>query len=450
MAANALALGDHAEAAARAAEAAVLLRDEPDLWFLSRALDTLAAACTLPRAHAAPTPAALDAADAARLTGAADALRRRSGTTILPIDRARHEATVAAVQRALGPAAFAAAWADGAALPLDALLALVDAVADAMTPGAAPVAAPRVAPASPRAGDGPPSAGADGGASTVQVVAFGPLAVTRDGTPVPPNELTPAKMRELLLYLALHPGGRTKEQIALALWPDASPAQLRNAFHVTVHQLRRALGRKDAVAFDAGLYALARAAREAAAAADAGAPPGAVAVHCDVDAVLAAAEAVRAADRAAERGGARGAEAVAAVGGDEDALARWRQALDGARRGALGEGEDAGEWLGAPRAHVGAAWADGMEALARLHARQGAPREAAAVLEALVAAEPLREGAHRALMATYVATGEPARALAHYDALAAHLAREVGAAPGRETAALAAAIRQGRGPAAAS
>jgi DNA-binding SARP family transcriptional activator len=48
-------------------------------------------------------------------------------------------------------------------------------------------------------------------------------------------------------------------------------------------------------------------------------------------------------------------------------------------------------------------------------------------------------------MASYLAGGEPARALAHYDALAALLAREVGAAPGRETQALAATIRAGAG-----
>jgi DNA-binding SARP family transcriptional activator len=174
-----------------------------------------------------------------------------------------------------------------------------------------------------------------------------------------------------------------------------------------------------------------------------------VAVHCDVDAVLAAADAVRAADRAAEQGGARGPDAVDALGADADALARWRQVLDRARRGALGEGEDAGEWLAAEQARVDVAWADGMEALARLHARRGAPGEAAATLRSLVAAEPLREGAHRALMAAYVAAGEAARALAHYDALAADLARDVGAAPAAETAALAMAIRR-RGAAAAA
>jgi DNA-binding SARP family transcriptional activator len=266
--------------------------------------------------------------------------------------------------------------------------------------------------------------------------------VVRDGEAVPAAELTPAKVRELLLYLALHPA-RTKEQIALALWPDASAAQVRNAFHVTMHLLRRALGHKAAVAFDGSGYALARAVPPGRAPNDAPDDGETVAVWTDVDAVLAAADAVRAADRAADRDAARGAEALAERGAGVAALAAWRRALDGALRGPLGEGEAAGEWLAAHQARVRAAWGDGMEALARLHARAGAPGEAAAVLEALVAAEPLREGAHRALMATYAATGEPARALAHYDALAALLARELNAQPARDTRALADAIRRG-------
>ena len=40
----------------------------------------------------------------------------------------------------------------------------------------------------------------------------------------------------------MHPEGRTKEQVGLAFWPDASAAQLRNSFHVTLHRLRKALG----------------------------------------------------------------------------------------------------------------------------------------------------------------------------------------------------------------
>jgi DNA-binding SARP family transcriptional activator len=68
------------------------------------------------------------------------------------------------------------------------------------------------------------------------------------------------------------------------------------------------------------------------------------------------------------------------------------------------------------------------------------------VLAAVVAAEPRREGAHRALVVTYVAAGEPARALAPEDALAALLARELGTVPGRDTRALGDALRTARRP----
>jgi DNA-binding SARP family transcriptional activator len=333
-----------------------------------------------------PDAARARAATAARLLGAASALRERRGAEVVGPDLARYEATVASARAALG-AEFAGHWEAGASLDLDGafrLAAEAEVVDDATAPVDAPVPVSDVLPAAPpsaspvaRAPQPEPDAGAG---VDVEVRAFGPLQVMRDGVQVPSTELTPAKVRELLLYLVLHPAGRTKEQIALALWPDASPAQLRNAIHVTMHQLRRALGGRGAVTFDGG----------------------------------------------AHRIGAPGVRAVA-------------------ERGPLGEGEAAGEWLAGHAARVGAAWAEAMEALARLAVRAEAPGEAVAPLEALVAAEPLREGAHRMLMAAYVTGGEPARALAHYDALVARLAREVGAAPGRETQALAATIRGGAG-----
>src|SRR5690606_12401218 len=37
-------------------------------------------------------------------------------------------------------------------------------------------------------------------------------------------------------------------------WPEATPAQLRSSFHVTMHHLRRALGDRCWVSFDDGRY----------------------------------------------------------------------------------------------------------------------------------------------------------------------------------------------------
>jgi hypothetical protein len=55
---------------------------------------------------------------AARLCGAAAALREDRGWPLPPVKRAEHERTVAAARAALGEDAFAVAWATGHALPL--------------------------------------------------------------------------------------------------------------------------------------------------------------------------------------------------------------------------------------------------------------------------------------------------------------------------------------------
>jgi predicted ATPase/DNA-binding SARP family transcriptional activator len=483
--------GDQAAMAGYAREAiAVVAADAQrgDLWSLARSIEIVAVVCADSADRAARSAGephhegsarsttavtsdlaavAAGALDAARLLGAASALRTRAGITDTAADVAFREKARHAAETLVGGSAYADALAEGARLTNGEMVALATRAlaAPALVAPALAEQAPATRALPPSTGGAPPVARAVAGADAraarlgqrrpgIDVQHFGPLLVTRDGVQVPSTELTPAKVRELLLYLALHPEGRTKEQIALAIWPDASPAQVRSAFHVTMHQLRRALGRKDAVTFDGGAYALARDTAALLDGAHDGAPPSgapadpeaeAPVVRTDVDAVLAAAEAVRAADRAAERARARGADALVAAGADAEARARWRAALARAARGPLGEGEAAGEWLAGPAGRVGAAWAEAMEALARLAVRAEAPGEAVALLEALVAAEPLREGAHRLLMAAYVTGGEPARALAHYDALAALLAREVGAAPGRETRALAATIRGGAG-----
>jgi hypothetical protein len=52
--------------------------------------------------------------------------------------------------------------------------------------------------------------------------------VWRDGVLVPGDAWRSAKMKELLLHLLTCPEGRTREQIGLVFWPDASAAQVKN------------------------------------------------------------------------------------------------------------------------------------------------------------------------------------------------------------------------------
>src|SRR5207247_109280 len=94
------------------------------------------------------------------------------------------------------------------------------------------------------------------GAQVLRVSALGPLEISLDGERLLATAWggSDAKPRELLLYLLCHPAGRTGEQTGLALWRDASPAQRKNAFHVTLHQLRRILGRPDWIVFEEERY----------------------------------------------------------------------------------------------------------------------------------------------------------------------------------------------------
>ena len=92
-----------AEVYARGLKLALDQGGQPDLPPFLEALAKLALATTLPNR-------------AARLLGAADALRRRIGMPIPPVEQADYDQALAQARDQLGPAAFAAAWDDGRAL----------------------------------------------------------------------------------------------------------------------------------------------------------------------------------------------------------------------------------------------------------------------------------------------------------------------------------------------
>jgi hypothetical protein len=92
--------------------------------------------------------------------------------------------------------------------------------------------------------------------AVLRIFALGPARVEKDGHPLTSPDWV-QKPRELLYYLLSHLP-RTKEQIGLALWPDASTTQVRSSFHDTVYRLRRALGGKEWITFEKGRYAFNR------------------------------------------------------------------------------------------------------------------------------------------------------------------------------------------------
>jgi tetratricopeptide (TPR) repeat protein len=104
--------GTLARAQARLAEGLALLGPQSAPWRLAGYLEGCAA-LSLARAAAVP---------AARLLGAADALRTARVVPLAPVVRPAYEGYLAAARAGLDSATFAAAWAAGAALPIAAAL----------------------------------------------------------------------------------------------------------------------------------------------------------------------------------------------------------------------------------------------------------------------------------------------------------------------------------------
>ena len=403
MAINALARGNVVAAGAHARESVVVLRPEPDAWFISRSLDSIAVVLL---AHLAT-----DASDAesrlhvaARLMGGAEGLRRRCGAGIIGSDVQRHASTMEALRSRLGAESFAAAFASGQGLTLSDVFSLMD---------DDPVIASL---AREREGEAPPQArqASDASIRQLEIAILGRVSISDGGIPTAAESLPAGKVLELLLFLLLHRGA-TKDEVGVALWPDASAAQVRNVFHVTLHHLRRALGSTPWITFDRNVYRVERS------------PEPGRTLAVDFDAVLEASARLCAFARAR-----------AAPTSEE--LANAALALD-LHRGPIARGAVKGDWILAHDDRVQSAWADGMQALAQLAFGAGRPRDASSVLESLLRREPLREGAHRLYMETLAARGEPARALAHYGELSALLRRELGARPAKETSELAERLR---------
>ena len=395
MATNALAVGDATAAMRFARESITVLQPEPDAWFISRSLDTMGYILISRARSGVASTGHAQAHLAGRLLGAAESLRRRCGAGIIGPDLERHDRMHAELRDRLGRAAFDDARATGSTLSLPDIFALME--HDPML--SAPEHRDTPAPAERRH-------------VTLQVL--GAFVLVRDGRAVAGDALPVGKVRELLFFLLLH-DHVTKEAVGLALWPDASAAQVRNAFHVTLHHLRRLLGPEPWIVFERNGYRLDRS------------PAGDVVLDVDVDAVLAWSARLRQAMRRQQL------LDVADLGQAGRAFER--------SQGDLAQHVVAEDWLVVHQDRVRTAWADGMDALAQQYHALGRHADVVAVCERLVEREPLREGVHRLLMQSLAAVGEPARALAHFESLTELLQREVGAKPAAETRALAARIR---------
>lgn len=378
---------DEAETLVR--EALTALRRDPAYYFLATGIGYLGEVEGL-RGRAL---------SAARLMGAAEAIRERVGARPFPMDARRTESLIPVLRSAAGESAFERAWAEGRALSPESLLAEVTSATDAAEPADVPGPSEQTAslPARETVGGGPVQ-------PALRVEALGRFRVVVEGAEVGAERWPYAKPRELLVYLLLHPEGRTRDQIGEALWPGAARSNVKNSFHVTLHHLRKALGHPEWVGVEGERYRL---------------DPG-VTRWFDGERLEAGARRARGTD-------------------DADAI---RDVL-GLYRGELLEGEVVGRWIDEHR-----------DRLRRLHVElslalgkaleQDDPAAATELYRALAGREELDEEIHRRLMSSWARTGDRVSALRHYDRLVELLRDTLDAEPEPETRTLYDQLRAGQ------
>ncbi len=241
----------------------------------------------------------------------------------------------------------------------------------------------------------------------VRVSLLGPLAVDRNGTPLP---IGGARLRALLARLALEAGRAVPaERLVEDLWEAAPPADAAHALQSLVSRLRRALGDPGLVAGTAGGYRL-------------------TLVPEAVDALAFEGEAGPGGEPAAD-------DARLAT-----ALERWRGPALSDLRGAFAFAARAADRLEQQRS-------DAILARATARLELGDPATAAALLAPLLAARPADERAAALQMRALAADGRPADALGAYEALRRALDDELGTVPAAATRALHATLLRGEAPA---
>ena len=242
----------------------------------------------------------------------------------------------------------------------------------------------------------------------LRVLALGPLQVFVGDRQIEANAWGSARPRELLIYLLMHPDGRTKEHVGLAFWPEASAAQLRNSFHVTLHRLRKALGGAEWVKLEGERYVVEQALVK---------EFDAMAFEKEVK------EATRA--LAKDQGGTSAAL--------DKALSRYR--------GDFLDGEPVGDWHLEHRDRLQKTYLDALMLLgARLEVEERHAK-AAEVYGRVLARDELHEEAVLALMRVHVALGERSVALRLYQRFATRMRTELDAEPGRETSRFASEVK---------
>jgi predicted ATPase/DNA-binding SARP family transcriptional activator len=333
--------------------------------------------------------------EAGRLMGMAETLRERIEAPPFELDRALIEAESSRIRG--GPDAEIFEWARGKGRKADIEDAVRRICSDAARHGSED-ASEEPAPAipAPVTVDLAPARQID-----LDVRALGPLQVSVLGRPLDDDVWSYAKPRELLVFLAAHPAGRTRDEIATSLWPDTPADRLKNSFHVTLHHLRKALGDAGWVVIDRDRYRIAESRS----------------MSLDLDVFT------------------TGVERLPCVAETDDDRELYRAVLD-LYRGDFLEGAHGTRWHEPIADRARRLYAEAALRLTQGLESAGRWEEAADAYQRLVAVDELNERVQRGFMNALAKSGQRPQALRQFDRLSALLEREFGACPEAETVAL--------------
>jgi predicted ATPase/DNA-binding SARP family transcriptional activator len=385
-------MGEYDEAYSRLSDGLRVHLEIGDAWGLALDLEGLAGLVIARERYA----------DGVRLIGAVDALRERVAIALPASDRSERERLVTIARDQLG-GYYERMYDEGRKMPMEEVSHIANEAGGLQTAeyqipvlGDIPsTVTPPVAPAA---------------TLMLRVLALGPLQVFVGDEAIDTTVWGSARPRELLVYLLMHPDGRTKEQVGLAFWPEASTAQLRNSFHVTLHRLRKALRNPDWITLTNDRYRV----------------DPAVIAEFDVAEFEREVVVARRALKRREEG------AAAAL---ERTVARFR--------GDFLDGEPAGDWHLEHRDRQQRLFVDSLMELGERHAEEGRNAKAADAYRRVLARDDLNEDATRALMRCYAKAGERAQALRLYQRFAERLRKELDAEPEEETQELLEEIKAG-------
>ncbi|MEV5612985.1 AAA family ATPase [Streptomyces sp. NPDC052225] len=244
----------------------------------------------------------------------------------------------------------------------------------------------------------------DSGAPLLRLHLFNGFRATRDGgSPVAERWPRPSA-RTLVKLLAVTPGRSLHREQAMDIcWPDADAQAALRSLRVALHAARRAL-EPELAPRTASSYLIS---------------DGAM-LRLDPERVWIDA------DRAEESAGA------ALSSGEPERLAAALLEFTGEL---LPEDRYA-TWAQPRRDRIAALREELQLGLASAHLERGAPHEAAAVAERILAASPADEAAHRILIDAYIRQGLRRRAVRQYHVCRETLDAELGVRPGPETEAL--------------